>query len=101
MWSHQALNHIYKDLVSIVITQSTDKDQERGREEGKCVCMHACLSVFTSFCCVCGFARVYLSMDICVYPCEEQRMGIIFSLHAHMCVREHACMWVTGLLKVS
>lgn len=34
MLGRQALNHIYKDLVSIVITQSTDKGYERVSEWG-------------------------------------------------------------------
>lgn len=54
MLGRQALNHIYKDLVSIVITQSTDKGYERVSEgrEGVCVC---CVLVGVM---LCGFMRI-------------------------------------------
>lgn len=57
MLGRQALNHIYKDLVSIVITQSTDKGYERvsegrGRVAGGCVC---CVLVGVM---LCGFMRI-------------------------------------------
>lgn len=64
--------------------------------------MHICVYV-----CV-GKGRVDLSVYICVYPCEEKRKGIIFSLAQGfvracvcVCLCGHVCMWVTGLLKVS
>ena len=100
MQGHQALNHIYKDLVSIVITQSTDKGWERGRKECVfvCACVCACVTwacyiASCAYSCVCvsgsGSICVYLSVYICVYPCEEKRKGIIFSLAqvpVHVCV---------------
>lgn len=79
-----ALNHIYKDLVSIVITQSTDK----GRVMGE-VCV--CVSVS---------ARVDWSVHICVYPYGKKKKGIIFSL-AQGPVRVHEQMCTCPFLKVS
>lgn len=52
MLGRQALNHIYKDLVSIVITQSTDKGYERVSEWGGGVC---CVLVGVM---LCGFLRI-------------------------------------------
>lgn len=78
-----ALNHIYKDLVSIVITQSTEKGCVTG--EGVCVC-------------VCKRACVDWSVHICVYPYGKKRKGIIFRIapgpvcvHVQMCAC--VCFW--------
>lgn len=49
--------------------------------------MHICVYV-----CV-GKGRVDLSVYICVYPCEEKRKGIIFSL-AQGFVRACVCVYV-------
>lgn len=41
---------------------------------------------------VCVRSRVVLSVYICVYPCEEKRKGIIFSLaQGPVCAR--VCLW--------
>lgn len=112
MRGRQALNHIYKDLVSIVITQSTDKGRGEGEGGGSvcvCACVYACVLVDTymlrrflcMFVCVCVSvrARIDLRVYICVYPCEEKRKGIIFSLvqgpvYVHVCACLWACVYV-------
>lgn len=63
MQGHQALNHIYKDLVSIVITQSTDKGLKRGvRKEGLRECVCACVGLLVG---------VYKLLCMCVGSSES------------------------------
>lgn len=58
MLGRQALNHIYKDLVSIVITQSTDKGYERVREGGGEAGGWGCVRCVLVGVMLCGFLRI-------------------------------------------